>query len=106
MAVEAVGLPPLVLFLSNEGTGAMHRTLSVLVAAFLGLAISTGATSSARAAFIYDLSVTGWVGSGSITFDTLTGSDPSDVSAFSFHVATGFGSPQDYGLATSLTWIG
>src|SRR5262245_42806387 len=83
----------------------MHRTLTALIAAFLSLAITVGATPSARADFIYNLSVSGgFTGSGSISFDALSGSDFTfsdmiGVSAFSFHTSTGVGSPQDYGLA-------
>ena len=63
---------------------------------------------SAQAGFIYDLTVSGnWTGSGSISFDTLSGSTSSGVSAFSFHDSTGFlTSPQDYDLAdiASVDW--
>jgi len=60
--------------------------------------------STVKADFIYNLTVSGgWTGSGSISFDTLSGtdtifSDVTGVSAFSFHVSTGNGSPWDYGL--------
>src|SRR5690242_16825788 len=74
--------------------------IALTVAAFL-------APVSAQAGFIYDLTVSGfWTGSGSITFDTLSGNAPSGVSAFSFHTSTGSGSPQDYDLADieSVNW--
>jgi hypothetical protein len=76
-----------------------------LLAAALTLA---GLTAPAEAGFIYDLAVEGgWTGSGSITFDTLSGSTPGGVSAFSFHVSSGRGSPQDYDLAdlSTVEWI-
>jgi len=81
-------------------------------AAFAAAICFTGLLLGAQADFIYDLSVSGgWTGSGSIAFDTLTGtdivfSDIAGVSAFSFHVSSGFGSPQDYDLGdlASVDW--
>jgi len=64
-------------------------------------------STAAQAGVIYDLTVAGggsWTGSGSITFDTLTGNTTAGVSAFSFHVDnTGSGGPQDYNLADIAT---
>src|SRR5215510_10024479 len=83
----------------------MQKTLTALIAAFLSLAVTVGATPSARADFIYNLSVTGnWTGSGAIAFNAPSGSDTifSDtigVSVFAFHVDSGHaGGPQDYDL--------
>jgi hypothetical protein len=75
-------------------------------AALLSFAVSF-APLPAQAGYIYDLTVSGnWTGSGGITFDTLSGSTTAGVSAFSFHVATGVGSVQDYDLAdlSTATW--
>ena len=66
--------------------------------------------SPARADFIFNLTVgpppTFWSGSGSIDFKTASGTSTADVAGFSFHVATGAGSPQDYALAdiNTISW--
>ena len=67
--------------------------------------------SPARADFIFNLAVglppsTSWAGSGSIDFKTASGTSTADVAGFSFHVATGAGSPQDYALAdiNTISW--
>ncbi len=77
-----------------------------LIGAAFAVAIGVASLvpSVAQADFIYNLTVTGgWDGSGSIAFDAPSGTDnvfgdSSGVSAFSFHVASGAGSPQDYNL--------
>jgi hypothetical protein len=77
------------------------RRLAAAVAAFVVLVLCS--QSSAKADFIYGLSVGNtWFGTGSIAFDTLSGNSPFGVTAFSFHVSTGIGSPQDYDLADIL----
>lgn len=59
---------------------------------------------SARADFIYELSVDNtWFGSGVIAFDATSGNSSSGVTAFSFHTSAGIGSPQDYEFADILT---
>lgn len=63
--------------------------------------------SPAKADYIYDLSVSDtWTGSGSIAFNALSGNSSIGVTAFSFHAATGIGSPQDYSLSDviSVDW--
>jgi hypothetical protein len=75
------------------------------------LAFAAGFAAPARADFIFDLTVSGpssafWTGSGSIDFTTASGTSTADVAAFSFHVATGDGSPQNYNLAdiNTISW--
>jgi hypothetical protein len=83
------------------------RSLRLLPAAALLSFAASFAPLPAQAGYIYDLTVSGnWTGSGGITFDTLSGSTTAGVSAFSFHVATGVGSVQDYDLAdlSTATW--
>ena len=80
--------------------------MRIINAAALSAALCFAALlpSGAQAAFSYNLSVSGdFTGSGSISFDALSGtdtlfSDITGVSAFSFHVSTGHGSPRDYDL--------
>ena len=76
-------------------------------------AIAAGVLSSlpARADFIFDLTVGPpppgvWTGSGSIDFTTASGTSTADVAGFTFNVATGPGSPQDYALADikTISW--
>jgi hypothetical protein len=74
-----------------------------LAAAFGLFAVGSFAVT-AKADFIYDLSVGNtWLGSGSIAFDSLSGNSSIGVTTFSFHVSTGIGSPQDYHLGDILT---
>ena len=64
-------------------------------------------SSPAHAGFMFDLTVSsGWTGSGSIDFTTQSGSSTADVDTFSFHAATGAGSPQDYGKSNinTISW--
>jgi hypothetical protein len=64
-------------------------------------------SSPAQAGLMFDLSVSGnWSGSGSIDFTTASGTSTAGVDAFSFHVATSVGSPQDYDLAdiAGISW--
>lgn len=80
----------------------------------LGAAVALFAAaplSAARADLMFDLSVTpisslGWTGSGSIDLTTMTGTSTADVAAFSFHVATGAGSPQNYAIGdiNTISW--
>ncbi|MEQ9608888.1 MAG: PEP-CTERM sorting domain-containing protein [Kiloniellaceae bacterium] len=84
----------------------MKMKIIGLLAAALTLA---GLTAPAQAGYIYDLTVGGpsapsgtWTGSGSITFETLSGSTLGGVSAFSFHFNSSE-SPRDYGLADLAT---
>ena len=76
------------------------RCLRLSLAALVLTVAASLAPVSAQAAFIYDLTVSnGWTGSGGIAFDTLSGNTTAGVTAFSFHVSSGAGSPQDYDLA-------
>jgi hypothetical protein len=78
------------------------RLRNVLTAAAAVLFSALLSSSPARADFIFDLAVgpaSEWTGSGSIDFTALSGTSTVDVAGFSFHVATGEGSPQDYALA-------
>jgi hypothetical protein len=70
-------------------------------------------SSPAHAGFMFDLTVAPlpngiapWTGSGSIDVTSLSGTSTAGVAAFSFHAATGNGSPQDYTLAdiASINW--
>ena len=79
------------------------KLLSIMAVLFSALLSSL----PARADFIFDLDVSGqWTGSGSIDFTTATGNSTVNVAGFSFHVASGAGSPQDYGLAdiNTISW--
>ncbi|MGD1880072.1 MAG: PEP-CTERM sorting domain-containing protein [Kiloniellaceae bacterium] len=80
------------------------RKLRLLPATALLALAASFVSLPAQAGYIYDLTVSNeWTGTGSITFDTLSGSTMAGVSDFSFHVATGSGSVQDYGLADLAT---
>jgi len=85
----------------------LFRTTAIGAAA---LALAQFA-SPARADFIFNLAVglpptTSWSGSGSIDFKTASGTSTADLAAFSFHVANGAGSPQDYALTdiATISW--
>lgn len=85
----------------------MFKKLRGLPAAVVLALAASFPSLPAQAGYIYDLSVGGsWTGSGSITFDSLSGSSPTGVSAFSFAVSSGPGSPQSYGLGDldSVSW--
>jgi len=77
----------------------MFSTFRTTAITAVALAVAQFA-SPARADFIFDLTVGPpppgvWTGSGSIDFTTASGTSTADVAAFSFHVATGDGSPQN-----------
>lgn len=79
--------------------GKLHFAAATILAALIAV--------PAQAQYMYDLSVTGaWTGSGSIDFSSLTGNSPAGVSAFSFDVTSGLGSPQTYSLSdiASIMW--
>jgi len=85
----------------------MFKKLRGLPAAVVLALAASFPSLPAQAGYIYDLSVGGsWTGSGSITFDSLAGSSPAGVSAFSFNAASGYGAPQSYGLSdlASVSW--
>jgi hypothetical protein len=83
----------------------MNRGIQATVlAAVVEVLAAVGVAPTAKADFVYDLSVSDtWLGTGSIAFDSLAGNSSIGVTAFSFQVATGIGSPQDYDLADILT---
>lgn len=84
----------------------ISRVFSIVVAALLA---TWGLSSPARADFLYDLTVTGsWTGSGSIDFNTSSGSSTSGVSSFSFTSSNFAPTPPtlSYGLGdiSSISW--
>lgn len=81
-----------------------HSNFLALIPLLLG-SVALVEPVPAHAGFIFDLSVSSsfFTGSGSIDFATQSGSSVADLSAFSFHVSTGAGSPQDYGLGNVAT---
>jgi hypothetical protein len=87
-----------------------RRVRGALLAAAVALLGLTSLAPTAKADFIYDLTVSGgWSGSGSIAFDSLSGNSTAGVTAFAFHsnVDALFGGPQDFTLENifSVSWL-